>query len=239
MMTLIIEEEFSVRKIHRAFALLWLCVFALSLAVPAAAAPFDPSRTGSLKIRILETRTREGVPGGRVEIYQIAEVGTNSQGYAYVLTEAFARSGFDTATIGDLTASQNLREARKLEAYADSHRIDSMASAVPDRDGKVLFEDLPLGLYLVVQSEAASRHECIDSFLITVPQKDGENYVYDVNAAPKTGTADTIPTTAPTRPHHGGLPQTGQLWWPVYLLAAVGAALFLFGLYRRKRAAHE
>lgn len=226
-------------KFRRALALLSLLLLVTSLSLPVMADNLDPDHLGSLKVRILETKTRKGVPGGRVEIYRVAGVDAVPGGFAYVLSDSFSGSGFDVNIIGDLTAAQNAAEARKLERYADSHNVRAVDSGVPDKTGTVEFTSLPIGLYLVVQSEAASKHECIDSFLITVPQKDGENYVYDVNAAPKTGTADTIPTTAPTRPHHGGLPQTGQLWWPVYLLGAAGAALFLFGLYRRKRAANE
>ncbi len=226
-------------KFRKILALLSLLLLVTSLSLPVMADPLDPDHLGSLKVRILETRTREGVPGGRVEIYRVAGVDAIPGGFVYVLSDSFSGSGFDVSTIGDLSASENAAQARRLERYADTHRIRALDSGVPDKTGTVEFTSLPIGLYLVVQSEAASKHEAIDSFLITVPQKDGDNFVYDVNAAPKTGTADTIPTTAPTRPHNGGLPQTGQLWWPVYLLGAAGAALFLFGLYRRKSAANE
>ena len=44
---------------------------------------------------------------------------------------------------------------------------------------------------------------------------------------------DEVPLDKPT------LPQTGQLWWPVSLLAAAGLALILVGLIRRRGAADE
>lgn len=235
MISKMMEEVFSVHRFRRGFALLTLLMMLLSLALSAMADPLDSDTPGSLKVRILDTKTKAGVPGGKVSIYRVADV----DDFEFVLNADFARSGFDVATIGELSARENIAQARNLERFVSRNRVKAVDSGIPDNTGTVLFKNLPMGLYLVVQTEAASKHEAIDSFLITIPQKDGDEYVYDVDAAPKTGTADTVPTTSPTRPHHGGLPQTGQLWWPVYLLAAAGASLFLFGLYRRKRSAHE
>ena len=39
----------------------------------------------------------------------------------------------------------------------------------------------------------------------------------------------------PEEPDEPGLPQTGQLWWPVGLLAAAGAALMLLGVWGKTR----
>lgn len=46
---------------------------------------------------------------------------------------------------------------------------------------------------------------------------------------------NTSSDTGEVSPPEGNLPQTGQLWWPVSLLAAVGMALFVLGWARRKR----
>ena len=43
----------------------------------------------------------------------------------------------------------------------------------------------------------------------------------------------TPPPTPPTPPTP--IPDTGQLWWPVPLLAAAGLALVAFGLIRNRR----
>ena len=43
-------------------------------------------------------------------------------------------------------------------------------------------------------------------------------------------------TTPPTTPHYGDkLPQTGQLWWPIWLLAGVGILLITGGIVMKKR----
>lgn len=45
--------------------------------------------------------------------------------------------------------------------------------------------------------------------------------------------------TTPTQPGKPTLPQTGQLWWPVPVLAAAGLLFVVIGLLRRRGAANE
>ena len=48
------------------------------------------------------------------------------------------------------------------------------------------------------------------------------------------------PTPEGDVPDEPGLPQTGQQWWPVGLLALTGAGLVLAGLFKTKyRGKHE
>ena len=64
------------------------------------------------------------------------------------------------------------------------------------------------------------------------------NTFYIENTA---GPAPTEPdSTTPTeKPDDPKLPQTGQLWWPVPILALAGMALILFGIARRKENLYE
>ena len=59
--------------------------------------------------------------------------------------------------------------------------------------------------------------------------------------APSESTEPSQPTepTAPTEPDKPGLPQTGQLWWPVPVMAFAGVLLFLLGWLRRKESRYE
>lgn len=177
-----------------------------------------------------------------IEIYQLCDVKPYYSGHVYKLTEPFSGSEFDVETIGELTAAENKAQAQKLAKFAADNSVASVGSAEPDKDGVALFSDLPLGVYLVVQTKTATRYDAIDPFLITIPQTDGENYVYDVDAAPKTGTVPApsptpTPTTPPSTP--GKLPQTGQDWVRVYALGIIGAAVFTCGVIRRRRAYNE
>lgn len=51
---------------------------------------------------------------------------------------------------------------------------------------------------------------------------------------------DTVPTPTPSQtPGTPNLPQTGQLWWPVPVLAAAGLLLVLIGALMKKAGKHE
>ncbi|MBQ9720353.1 MAG: hypothetical protein IJV64_06615, partial [Oscillospiraceae bacterium] len=56
--------------------------------------------------------------------------------------------------------------------------------------------------------------------------------VYTVDATPKMTLAPASPTPTPT-PTGPTLPQTGQLWWPVPVLAVLGLFCVAIGWRRR------
>lgn len=61
-------------------------------------------------------------------------------------------------------------------------------------------------------------------------------HVYDVDAHPKAGTSSRKTTqTPPTQEVLSALPQTGQLNWPVPVLAVTGAVLVAAGVVLKKR----
>lgn len=125
-----------------------------------------------------------------------------------------------------------------------------------NEEGYANITKLPQGLYLVVQTEASHGYEAIKPFLVSIPLPDGDNWIYDVDATPKVGA--TIPETpdipdtpdnpvspdspdspvspgnpdnpvSPSNPDKPVLPQTGQLNWPVPVLACSGVLLFAIG----------
>lgn len=232
--------------LRKGVALVLLCLLLASSLLPVHAAEPEPDHPGSLTLRIQNTETHEPVPGGQLVIYQAAELVPAVNGYVYHPTEQFSAAGFDPSEVGTFTAVRNTEQASVLYAFAEDNELSPMASASPDDAGAVLFEDLPLGVYLVVQAAAAPDYEPIDPFLVTIPQVSGDDYLYDVDASPKVGivkptepTEPTQPTTKPDKPQKPVLPQTGQLRWPVYPLAIGGLALFVGGLLCRRKRRHE
>ncbi len=61
----------------------------------------------------------------------------------------------------------------------------------------------------------------------------------DEPTPPPDGPNGPTPTDTPDTPDQPSLPQTGQLWWPVPLLLALGLACLTAGLLRRRRAGNE
>lgn len=226
--------------------------------------PVGAEQTGQLTIYI-------GNPGGKVTIYRVA---TSKLKFV---------NGFDAAGV----SLDNLTDSSlpgKLQAAVTSDTVSVSASA--GSDGKVYFQNLQMGLYLVVQTQAVSGYEPFASFLVTIPIKDGQNWNYDVDASPKmelipkhditpppdTETPDTevpdtevpdtevpdteVPNTEDTEDRNQPLhrvtekdteeydwnsskngrsndapkiPQTGQLVWPIPVLAFIGLVLILVG----------
>lgn len=209
----------------------------------------DVTRTGSISVTVKDSRTSEPVAGGQITVYQVATVEATSTGYAYVYTDDFDGCGYSFSHIEDDVAQL----AKSYASYVTKKSITGDPQTV-DANGQVHFNDLQTGLYLVVQTERSGAYTVLDPFIVTIPMISDNEYVYDVDATPKTGTvmqplppgtneqpspSPGVPTPTPTSalpnvPGTSELPQTGQLWWPVPVLASLGTALILVGWMQRK-----
>lgn len=103
-----------------------------------------------------------------------------------------------------------------------------------DKSGYIKFSNLKPGLYLIYQTDSftmsGNKYE-IREFFVTIPY-DGK---YDVDAKSKPG-LDLYPeeppkqtTSGTSSPKPAKLPQTGQLNWPVPVMAISGMTLFIIG----------
>lgn len=197
-------------------------VLAMSMTVYAHEAP-DMAKTGSVSVTMIyEGNT---VPGGTLTLYQAGEISENNGSYSFVPAEAFKESG---VSLNDLSSASL---ASDLAAYVSANSLTGVTVEIGN-DGKATADGLTLGLYLVVQTRAADGYEKVAPFLVSVPMNEGGSYLYNVDAAPKmsTLTKSTPDTpTVPTASSETALPQTGQLNWPVPVLAAAGVCLFLTG----------
>ena len=71
---------------------------------------------------------------------------------------------------------------------------------------------------------------------MSVPYLYADEYQYHVTSQPKTDLEREVKPTSPPSSGGGGgkLPQTGQLWWPVPVLACAGLGCIAVGLLRRR-----
>lgn len=210
-----------------------LCVLILlsGILMPAAAVEIvDTTRKGSLSISM----TFEGSPvkGGKLTIYRVAEIAVDDWNYSfrYLSDYADCEVPLDDLTDPELPAA--------LAQLVKTKKLKGTVKTI-DKNGQATFPDLELGLYLVVQTKAASGFRAAKPFLVSVPgHKDGA-YIYDVDASPKVE-LERAPTVT-TRPS-GNLPQTGQLSWPIPVLLVSGLLLIVGGWYlflTGKRKKHE
>ena len=200
----------------------------------------DPDRIGSISITFTyydETakETKPVTGGNSVGLYKVADVIVDN-GFKFVTDERFAGAGTIPDTDEALDAA-NLDLAEKMAATAKSYAYDVQPKAM-DAQGKVSFEGLEVGLYLVVQAAQGEGDNkfVLTPFLITIPQKNPDgSLVYDVDAQSKPLGIGKVVPTPPSPPTPSHLPQTGQMWWPVVLLAGLGVIAFCFGMIRKNR----
>ena len=101
-------------------------------------------------------------------------------------------SGTETGYISYGTTTDLEKQISKLQSFALRNNVTATKEAVTDADGKAKFDNLPLGVYLVVETAVPSGYAITtQSFLVTIPQwnqadNNGEGaWLYDIEALPK------------------------------------------------------
>ena len=196
-----------------------LCVFAADIP--------NLDKKGSITIVLKDSSTKKRISGGTVVLYRVADPKVEDGNYSWEFREDFEDCGFSLKKISSDELAEDLAE------YAQDENIKKKSKTV-DSDGKVEFKDLKAGLYLIVQEAAASGYTKVSPFLVSVPLKDDGEWIYDVDASPKMERIrkdhpdkDTKEKDNPKKDQK--LPQTGQLYWPVPVLAGLGLTLFTVG----------
>jgi len=184
---------------NRVISLLCILVLLSILAIPASAAVdvVDLDRKGTMTIHM--TYKGEGVSGGELTIYRVAEVYIDDGNHGFRYLPAFAGCKVPVEHLNSPILANSLLE------IVQKKDIKGTVKGMDDK-GRVTFRDLEVGLYLVVQNQAAPGYAEVEPFVVSLPQMVDDKYVYDINATPKMG-MEPKPTTRPD----GKLPQTGQI----------------------------
>lgn len=225
----------------KSIALLLALAVLLGLAAPICAAQLpDGTRSGSLVIRM--EYDGEPLDSGALTLCRVAEIGIYDGNAYFTLVDALT-GGPSLDKLDDPALAAQLAD---LAAEKDLPTIRAQIE-----EGRAEFPQLEPGLYVVTQpkADAARGFDPIRPFLLSLPQWNGETYVYDLTAAPKVPletqpTEPTKPTepTEPTGPVPPNLPQTGQLNWPVPLMTVLGLVFFTMGwalCFRHRRETDE
>ena len=145
----------------------------------------------SISITMRDKNTDEAIPGGTLELIQIASVVVDN-GFVFVPTEQFAAEDFTF----DLSEKADLSDpalAAGINTYVENHsasvtqRTQKPIGTEGEETGKAAFEGLDLGVYLIREIEAPEGYAKINPFLVTIPQKTDAGHVYQVDASPKAG----------------------------------------------------
>ena len=153
----------------------------------------DRSKTGSIQLTLNDAENLP-VSGGTICLYEVADLSLEDDTLTYVQTEEFCDFSADWDTI-------DAALAKELAAYVETQGIQGIEATV-EADGTVFFDELELGIYLLVQSEESDNYVAITPFLVTVPLDEDGEWVYEIDAAPKVGTVTSSDSEAedPTEP---------------------------------------
>ena len=160
----------------------------------------DFAKKGSISITLRDSSSKQVVKGAGLRIYKIADAKNAGGNLGFEFTESFKNSG---VSLDDIN---NAYLAEHLANYAANERAtgtDGTASGESIR-----FDNLDLGLYLVVQTGSVNGYYPISPFLVSVPMtgENGRLWIYDVEASPKVSIRPWTPTP-PGKPDEPGKPE--------------------------------
>ena len=219
---------------RRAFVLVMIVLLLCFLSVSVSAeATIDLNAKGSITVKAIYKKSP--LEGMELNCIQVGDVVLHEGSYV-----------FKSLYNDKILIAEDIRDPENPEEMLKhvTNSADVGITKSVDKSGYVKFDNLSPGLYLIYQTKTFSRDGekfKIKEFFVSIPY-DGK---YDVDAKSKPG-LDMYPEqpTEPTAPpsNEEKLPQTGQLSWPVPILAFSGIAIFILGWSLRfggRKDAHE
>lgn len=214
-----------------------LCFFVVSfllcvIPIVSFANEIDTNATGCVKVCLtLPQNTNSSLAGYKVFAYKVGEIADMKSGKSS-LSERFAPTKIE---LEDLSASQIMQNANKLMQFAAAKSFKADYSSETDKNGMVVFEKMPLGMYLICVENDKTRELIYSPLLIKVPSYDEiSGWQYSLEAEPKASRqkkqSETTRKSSTIRVVTSGdsskLPKTGILQWPIPILAFVGMCCF-------------
>lgn len=211
-----------------------------------AAEMLDANQKGSLTISPESSNGK--TVSGTFEIYKVATAVADGSGWHFQWAKGYESTDHAlSAQTGELSDSYRNQLVSLLKDKVDARKPTQKSQSASET---TTFSHLSVGLYYVRMTGVQSGYDTISPFLVSVPiaGSDG-SLIYNVTANSKAGKAEperggtsgsTSTTSTKTPSGSSGssptetLPQTGQLWWPVFVLIAAGAVLVLAGVVRRR-----
>lgn len=205
----------------RKIVILMLTVFVLfSFALPVCAHDV-PQERDDCSIEVIVRYDGKDINSGTLTAIKVGYVDEDDGNY-------FFSQELTDMKLEDISSSE--APAIQKEFYDNNkENYDFYVQTQSVKDGKATFGGLSTGLYLIVQNKAATGYSKMKPFLVSVPYMEDGEYQYNVAAAVKSELERAPVKAQPSKPADPTLPQTGQLNWPVPLMAVAGLTLFVIG----------
>ena len=227
----------QLNKLLSAAGIILVVISVLLMSVLSASAAEEKS--GSLTLRCVfsvEGGART-LAGDEYSLVKIADAMVTQSSVTYTTLSPFSSYDCDWPK---QSASRMNEKAKALAYFCEQNGLYT-ASRTTDKNGELKFSGLETGLYLVARTKTAAANSdfVTDPLLFYIPQNVNGEMLYDVTATPKfsySSPADPGSDNPQKGPSDGTLPQTGQLLWPITLLAVLGCLMIIGGsaLLRRE-----
>lgn len=99
----------------------------------------------------------------------------------YYLTEDFQNLNIDLEDIQHASETENF--IQMLKTYIDDHDLEAVSQKTNEQ-GQLTFDDLTIGIYLIMPIES-SHYGTIQSSLVEIPMQEDGKPIYDVKIYPK------------------------------------------------------
>ncbi len=183
-------------KIYRILCINLILLLCILTALPASAADtVDRDRTGSVSVTLKDDG--KAVTGAEITLYKVADAGSLENNLKFTFTDRFTDFGGEPEDVRDAA------EISRLADYTAEHDINGKALPT-DADGAVCFDGLSLGLYLAVQTGSAEGYSDCSPFLVSIPQESEGEWIYDIDATPKTDVVRLVDITVKKLWNDGG-----------------------------------
>ena len=138
----------------------------------------DFARKGSISITLEDKDNSIYIKGAEISLYHIANAIEENHQLKFEYTEELSDC---SSSLNDLENGILVDEISKCITDETSN-----IKKTTDNNGNVGFDNLSLGLYLVMQTNIVDGYSSIDSFLVMIPKEENNKFIYDIEANPKT-----------------------------------------------------
>ena len=170
-------------RVNKFMSFLIGLILSLSAVAPAFAIELpDLDAVGSITLVIMDHNEdpKTPVPGGTLTLYRVGSPAYDDGNFSFEIDGIYD-------PVKDVVEDYSADEAQKISDYIDRTDAEFEKTTVQiDGEGKAVFGNVKVGLFLVRQEEAAVGYMPIAPFFITMPQNLEGKYVYEVDGEAKT-----------------------------------------------------